>query len=61
MLMNDYGIANSNQGKKGSYCRYSNFPVGAALLSPNGQIIKGANIENASYGPFVQCLLSYIT
>ena len=36
--------------KKGSYSPYSKFPVGAALLSSNGEYIKGANIENASYG-----------
>ncbi|KAH8827619.1 cytidine deaminase-like protein, partial [Flagelloscypha sp. PMI_526] len=38
------------EAKKGSYSPYSKFPVGAALLTPDGSIIKGANIENASYG-----------
>ncbi|KAF5361847.1 hypothetical protein D9756_002071 [Leucocoprinus leucothites] len=38
------------EAKEGSYSRYSNFPVGAALLAVDGTIIKGANIENASYG-----------
>ncbi|KAL4246798.1 Cytidine deaminase [Abortiporus biennis] len=38
------------EAKEFAYSRYSKFRVGAALLSTDGQIIKGANIENASYG-----------
>jgi cytidine deaminase len=29
---------------------YSKFKVGAALLTKNGEIISGANVESASYG-----------
>ncbi|NOS68472.1 MAG: cytidine deaminase [Verrucomicrobia bacterium] len=29
---------------------YSNFLVGAALLTRNGKIVTGANVESASYG-----------
>ncbi len=34
---------------KNSYAPYSNYNVGAALLTKNGNIYKGCNIENASY------------
>jgi cytidine deaminase len=29
---------------------YSSFPVGAALLSADGEVIHGCNVENISYG-----------
>ena len=32
-----------------SYSPYSHFKVGAALLTKNGKIYTGCNIENASY------------
>lgn len=34
-----------------SYVPYSNFCVGAALLTEEGKIYTGCNIENASYTP----------
>ena len=33
-----------------AYCPYSNYQVGAALLSSSGKIYGGFNIENSSYG-----------
>ena len=35
---------------KNSYSPYSNFKVGAAVFLKNGKVIKGTNVENASYG-----------
>lgn len=34
-----------------AYAPYSDFKVGAALLSSDGQIFTGCNIENFAYGP----------
>ena len=34
-----------------SYTPYSNFAVGAALLTKSGKVYTGCNIENASYTP----------
>jgi len=33
-----------------AYAPYSNFQVGAAVLTANEKIVKGCNVENASYG-----------
>lgn len=37
-----------------AYVPYSHFPVGAAILMKNGDIVKGCNIENCSY-PLSNC------
>lgn len=37
--------------RKKSYSPYSHYQVGAALLTEDGQIVTGCNIENAAYGP----------
>lgn len=38
------------ESRKFSYAPYSDFRVGAALLSNDGRIFTGCNVENASYG-----------
>jgi cytidine deaminase len=38
------------EARENSYSPYSNFGVGAALLSVDGRLYTGVNIENASYG-----------
>ena len=37
--------------RRKSYSPYSRYQVGAALLTADGQIVTGCNIENAAYGP----------
>lgn len=39
--------------RKNSYCPYSGFAVGAALLDSTGNIFTGCNIENAAHSPGV--------
>ena len=34
-----------------SYCPYSGYSVGAALLTADGRVYTGCNIENAGYSP----------
>ncbi len=37
--------------REAAYAPYSSFKVGAALLTADGEIITGCNIENAAYSP----------
>ena len=39
------------EATKFSYVPYSNFTVGAALITKDGKIYTGCNIESASYSP----------
>ncbi|KAK0408675.1 hypothetical protein QR680_004092 [Steinernema hermaphroditum] len=43
-------VEHALKAMKNAYCPYSKFPVGAALLTKDGRIFTGVNVENASYG-----------
>jgi len=42
--------AAAEKASKHAYAPYSEFKVGAALITDDGTIITGCNVENASYG-----------
>lgn len=44
-------IALAMEARKKSYSPYSNWQVGAALLTKDGKVYQGCNIESASYTP----------
>ena len=46
-------LAIAEEARSAAYSPYSGITVGAALLTKEGRIFKGANIENASYTPTV--------
>ncbi len=41
------------EGGKNAYIPYSNYRVGAALLSASGEVFSGCNVENAGYSPTI--------
>ena len=43
-------LALARLAMENSYCPYSHYAVGAALLSADGRVFQGCNIENASFG-----------
>lgn len=46
-------IKEALKAREKSYSPYSKFAVGAALLTEDGKVFKGCNIENASYTPTI--------
>lgn len=46
-------IKKALEAKEKAYAPYSEFHVGAALLTENGKVYTGCNIESASYTPTI--------
>lgn len=43
-------IDEARKAMENAYVKYSNFKVGAALLTKSGKVYTGCNIENSSFG-----------
>ena len=43
-------VAAAQAAREQAYAPYSDYTVGAAVLTEDGEIIEGCNVENASYG-----------
>ena len=43
-------MAEAERARSTAYAPYSNFMVGAALLTRDGRVVHGCNVENASFG-----------
>ena len=46
----DHLAAEALAARRHAYAPYSRFKVGAALLTETGEIVRGCNVENASFG-----------
>lgn len=47
-------VETSAKVRENSYARYSNYTVGAALLTSSGEVFTGVNVENAVF-PLTMC------
>lgn len=50
-MTNEELIQEAQKARTHAYAPYSHFKVGAALLTKNGRVYLGCNIENAAYSP----------
>ena len=50
-MTNEELMALAVSARENSYCKYSGFAVGAALLAKSGKVYVGCNVENASFSP----------
>lgn len=44
-------ILEAKKARERAYCPYSHHSVGAALLTREGKLYHGCNVENSAYGP----------
>lgn len=50
-MTNEELIQKAMEARANSYSPYSNYKVGAALLTKSGKVFLGTNVENCGYGP----------
>ena len=48
----------ADKAKEKAYAPYSRFQVGAAILTKEGKVFTGCNVENSSYGAAICAVLS---
>ncbi len=50
MTIEERLMEQAKRAAQSTYSPYSHFPVGAALLTADGEVVQGCNVENISYG-----------
>jgi cytidine deaminase len=48
-VTNEELVERAREVSKKAYAKYSNYRVGAAVLTRKGQVFEGVNVENAAY------------